>query len=405
MGLFNKNNGYVKTRNSSGDVVYMKGVPDSISSSFNSVDDVKDKISSLKSSLEDVMGEMRDVNRGITSPNRSYDNNGSKKARMKDMKSLQAEKNKIINSLASLGVHVVPQSLYGSKIQYRESADEGGTNVMFTDAEINKMRLAVHESARSGEISDTLKDYLLLTIESTVEDYNEHLLNEEMHAMWVEEAKENYATAKLHLFESFEAGIINEDQLSTMLESLGEEEDYVDKEVSDKESKKAAESDEEDEPMDEDIVKENAEEFIAELTNLYIEACKEGNECAKAKIKEKLEEVKKIKDGVKEKGKEKLSSVKKKLKEVSEKLSAKDKEKVNMMRKRVSGGKGDIEDLKDEKPMLNDTEESVHIEYAGPVSDENLKEFSREVLTTEAYANLTDAEKERMATYFESIEV
>lgn len=403
MGLFNKNNGYIKTRNSSGDVVYMKGVPDSLSSSFNSVDDVKDKISSLKSSLEDVMGEMRDVNRGITSPNRSYDNNGAKKARMKDMKSLQTEKNKIINSLASLGVHVVPQSLYGSKIQYRESADEGGINVMFTDAEINKMRLAVHESARNGEISDTLKDYLLLTIESTVEDYNEHLLNEEMHAMWVEDAKENYANAKLHLFESFDAGVINEDQLSTMLESLGSEEEYVDKEVSDKESKKA--EDTEEEPMDEEIVKENADELLAELTNLYIEACKEGNECAKAKIKEKLEKVKNIKDGVKEKGKEKLSSVKKKLKEVSEKLTDKDKEKVNMMRKRVSGGKGDIEDLKDEKPMLDDTEESVHAEYAGPVSDENLKEFSKEILATEAYANLTDAEKERMSGYFESIGV
>ena len=38
---------------------------------------------------------------------------------------------------------------------------------MYTDNQINKMRLDVYEAARNGEISDNLKDYLLLTIESS----------------------------------------------------------------------------------------------------------------------------------------------------------------------------------------------------------------------------------------------
>ncbi len=409
MGVFNKSSKLERYTNSNGDVVYgpsmhlVKIYP-------GTKKELNNEISGLKRNLNDIQRQMTAVNRGITSSKRSYDDCIAADARVKDYSSLLKERKKIIRSLAQLGVNVIPESLSGTKIEYRESAEEGGIK-MYTDEQINQMRLSVYEAAEDGSISDNLKNYLLLTIESTIEDYNTYVNNQAKYDLWEEEARENYNTAKLHLYESFDEGYINEDQLSIMIESLGDEESYVDKEVSAKKEKDLdADTDTESEVSD-DITEESARDLINSLTALYIEACKDGDDDMKCKIKKDIEKIKsKVKGGTKVAG-EKLSDVKEKLKDAAKKLSKKDKEQLKMIKNRESGGKAeDSDDLKGEEPILDDstakeTKESAEpIDFKGCISNEKLSEFGKEALTTEAYENLTDFEKERMKSFFESLQ-
>ena len=82
-----------------------------------------------------------------------------------------------------------------------------------------------------------------------------------------------------------------------------------------------------------------------------------------------------------------------------------------MIKNRESGGTADdSDDLKDEKPILDDKtaketkESTAPIDFEGCISNKKLSEFGEEALTTEAYANLTDFEKERMKSFFESLQ-
>ena len=409
MGLFNKSRKLERYTNSNGDVVYGPSVH-MVKIYPGNKKELNNEISSLKRNLNDIQRQMTAVNRGITSSKRSYDTSSAANARVKDYSSLLKERKKIIYSLAQLGVNVIPESLSGTKIEYRESAEEGGIK-MYTDEQINQMRLSVYEAAEDGSISENLKNYLLLTIESTIEDYNTYVNNQAKYDLWEEEARENYKTAKLHLYESFDEGYINEDQLCTMIESLGDEDSYVDKEVASKKEKDLEADTNKEAEVSDDITEESARELVASLTELYIEACKDGDEGAKCKIKKDIEKIKsKVKGGAKVTG-EKLSDVKEKLKDAAKKLSKKDKDQLKMIKNRESGGTADdSDDLKDEKPILDDKtaketkESAAPIDFEGCISNKKLSEFGEEALTTEAYANLTDFEKERMKSFFESLQ-
>lgn len=418
MGLLKKDS-YEKTVNSKGDVVFVPKVSQRTLDKISSPTLLAEK-KALKQKLQEINNDMKASMRGAGSVTRSVDKKEAMKARVQDFKDMKKNRSLIINQLERLGVRVVPDSLNYSKIEYRESAIfEGGNDMFYTDEAIDTMRLNIFESERTGDISSNMKDYLLLTIESAIEDYNESVEEKATYAAMLEAASDEYVATKVFIYESFEAGEITEEQKDIMLDSLGSEEEYTDKAVK-KELEKPV-----DDGVDEEVVKESGAEIIAGLASLYVEACHEGNEDLKKQIASKIEAVKAKMAGGKEAIGKKLSETKQKAKEAWEKLSQKEKDAAEMIRKRVSGGKASIEELKktreeakekrEELKALKkaDKEETEKLEsaiehniepyFVGSASNDSLLSFQESAISTSAFASLTEEERNNFMSFFETV--
>lgn len=111
------------------------------------------------------------------------------------------------------------------KQQYKsESVPNGGIKMgkVYTDEDIQEAKLKIYESCRAGVIDEDTKDELLEALAESVDEYNEnveaYLAQQEM--MENAEAQLDFNAMKVFVYESAEAGLIDEDEKNYLLQYL-----------------------------------------------------------------------------------------------------------------------------------------------------------------------------------------
>ena len=253
---------YNKTVADNGDIIYSKkvDVKKTAKDIMQRNTDIPSEISRLKGELEDEIAYRQKISSQAMDPRKRAERGVQFKGRIEDLKTTQEKIDKIIRSLRSYGVRVRKEALVRGKIVY-----EGGHVTMFNSNDIKRMKLDVFEDNSRGVISNDLRDYMLITLESVskeierVEAYNEAV------DAYVSDQREKFVD---FIRESYNVGLISDLQKEVMLEMA--EDDF--------------------------IFEAPNPDMIPELVSAYIEAAKEGNEDKKGFIKEQIEAAKELKN-------------------------------------------------------------------------------------------------------------
>jgi len=253
---------YIPTTAANGEIVYTKknDFKAAAKEIMNRGKDVPSMVQSITSDLKDAVEYRKTISRQALDHRMPAEKGVQYKGRMEDLNKIQKEINMLVNKLKRYGVRVNKQALAHDKVVY-----EGGHLTMFTTEDLKRMKLDIFEENVANKISDDLRDYMLIVIESTMDQ----VVRTQTYLEKVEEVingqREHFVA---FVTESHNEGLISALQKEVLLE-MAEDDFMFEAPTPDK---------------------------LPELVQSFLEAAEAGDEDKKAAIKEQIDVAKSLKE-------------------------------------------------------------------------------------------------------------
>lgn len=285
---------YIPTTAANGEIVYTRknDFKAAAKEIMNRGKDVPSMVQSITSDLKDAVEYRKTISKQALDHRMPAEKGVQYKGRMEDLNKIQKEINMLVNKLKRYGVRVNKEALAHDKVVY-----EGGHLTMFTTEDLKRMKLDIFEENVANKISDDLRDYMLIVIESAMDQVVRTQTYLEKVEEVISEQRNNFVA---FVTESHNEGLISALQKEVLLE-MAEDDFMFEAPTPDK---------------------------LPELVQSFLEAAEAGDEDKKEAIKEQIDvakSLKEIEDGGKEKAIDKEGAVTEGAKEecsIVEKLEA-----------------------------------------------------------------------------------